>query len=112
MQQGPAIARIQHALLTVAVAACLLPVAAAAGAAAVPDPLKPPQLSDAALFLLLYQEPNHFLQALGNVSAQGWRGTPWLALPLWLVLCGRAACQLASFCVYQISGFELPICHS
>lgn len=68
MQQGPAIARIQHALLTVAVAACLLPVAAAAGAAAVPDPLKPPQLSDAALFLLLYQEPNHFLQALGNIS--------------------------------------------
>ncbi|KAL4419269.1 hypothetical protein ABPG77_004827 [Micractinium sp. CCAP 211/92] len=59
-----------HVLLAAAaVAACLLPAAAAAGAAAAAvDAFLPPRLPDAALFQLLYREPNHFLQALGNIS--------------------------------------------
>lgn len=49
------------ALLAAAAAAALLPAAAAA-------PTAKPKLSDKTLYQILYVEPNHYLQSLGNVS--------------------------------------------
>lgn len=67
--------RALHVLLAAALVACrILPAVAAIAAEAAADPHKPPQLSDAALFQLLYREPNNCLQALGNVRAQRWGG--------------------------------------
>jgi hypothetical protein len=47
-------------LLAAGALLCLLP----AAAAAVPEP----QLSDSVLYKILYEEPNRYLQTLGNVS--------------------------------------------
>lgn len=72
------------ALLLAAVA--LLPIVACATAADTPTP----KLSDAALHKILYEEPNAYLQALGNVGSTQWcwRGARG-ALLAYAALCCR-----------------------